>query len=433
MKRITGLLTKMCTEFLPDALAFCLILTLVLFCAALSFTTHTSLELIGFWGDGLWNLNSFSMQMVMILLLGHLIATSKILQKMLQFISHIPKTSGQGLIFLSLISLLACWLNWGFGLIVAGSLAVAFSQRFPKLHFGVLLATGYSGFLIWHGGLSGSIPLSVAGEDQVMKSLGLGSISLKETIFSTENLWMILGIFILFPITSWFMRKSENETEISLSEKLLTSEVRSITNFREWMENSAYPLKVLGILVGVYILVKLNSDFKLQLNSMNSILFGLSFFLYPTIRDYISALQKSVVTVAPLLIQYPLYAGIMSVTQSSGLGEQISRLFVSWATPETFEFWCFMSAGVVNFFVPSGGGQWLIQGPIMLKAANTLGVSVEKTILAISWGDAWTNLVQPFFALPILAMAKRELKDMMSASFVYFVVSGIFLSLMMLT
>jgi short-chain fatty acids transporter len=118
----------------------------------------------------------------------------------------------------------------------------------------------------------------------------------------------------------------------------------------------------------------------------------------------------------------------MGLMQYSGLADQISLAFLNIATPSTLPMWTFLSGGLVNFFFPSGGGQWVVQGPIMLKAAHALSVDPGKVSMALAWGDAWTNLIQPFWALPLLALAKLQLKDIMGYCLVYTFVSGLIIS-----
>jgi short-chain fatty acids transporter len=133
-----------------------------------------------------------------------------------------------------------------------------------------------------------------------------------------------------------------------------------------------------------------------------------------------------------IIIQFPFYAGIMGMMTASGLAAVMSEGFVSISNEFTFPFFTFLSAGVVNFFVPSGGGQWAVQAPVMLEAAQTLGVSIPKTAMAVAWGDAWTNLIQPFWALPALAIAGLKAKDIMGYCVLMLIVSGVIISVGML-
>lgn len=147
---------------------------------------------------------------------------------------------------------------------------------------------------------------------------------------------------------------------------------------------------------------------------------------------YVRAVNEGIKTCGGIVLQFPFYAGIMGMMIHSGLAVSLSEVFVNISNQTTLPFFTFLSAGIVNFFVPSGGGQWAVQGPIMIPASKILDVPYSTTIIAIAWGDAWTNLVQPFWALPLLAVAKLKIRDIMGYTTVVLLVSGIIISLFML-
>lgn len=432
MRKISQALAQFFSAYLPDALSFCLILSFFVFAAALMFTATPALDLLSSWGDSLWNLHTFAMQMVLILLFGHLLAQSPTAKKILSQLSALPKSEGSAAVWLVILSSLACWLNWGFGLMSAATLAISFKQRFPRLHFGFLVATGYAGFLVWHGGLSGSIPLSIAGEDKILSTLALGSIPLSATIFSSSNVFLVITLIVALALTAFFLRTSSEEGGLQLKALDSMDPDEQAVTFTERLQSNAWVLRSVAVVGFVYLGFYFVRQGSFHINSVNLIFFFLVLLSYGSVKAFSQELEKSVRVVAPILIQYPLYAGIMGMIQSSGLAELMSQYFVNRATVETFPLYTFLSAGLVNFFVPSGGGQWVIQGPIMLKAALELNVPIEKVVMAISWGDAWTNLIQPFWALPLLSMAQMKLQDIMSYCVIYLLVSGIVISGFML-
>jgi len=150
--------------------------------------------------------------------------------------------------------------------------------------------------------------------------------------------------------------------------------------------------------------------------------------LHGTPAKFLKALQSSIGSASGIIIQFPFYAGIMGLMQYSGLVNQMSSFFVEISTQETLPLLTFLSAGLVNFFIPSGGGQWVVQGPVMLKASQSLGVDPGKISMAIAWGDAWTNMIQPFWTLPLLGLAKIQLKDIMGYCLVITIISGVIIS-----
>lgn len=431
MRTLSETLARFFSKYLPDALSFCLILSLFVFAAALIWTPAGPVTLLGFWGDALWNLHTFAMQMVLILLFGHLLAQSAPAKRVLSRLAQLPQSEGSAVVFLVVVSSLACWLNWGFGLMCAATLAITLKQRFQRLHFGFLVATGYAGFLVWHAGLSGSIPLSIAGEDKILSSLGLESIPLSRTILSPMNLLLVATLILVLVVTALLLKTNSSET-LSAPEASDPAPAPRAVSVSEKLQVSPWVLRILAGVGFIYLGFYFYQQGAFHINSVNLIFFFLVLLAYGSVKSFTLELEKSVRVVAPILIQYPLYAGIMGMIQSSGLAELMSEWFLNFATPATFPLFSFLSAGLVNFFVPSGGGQWVIQGPIMLKSALVLQVPVEKVVMAIAWGDAWTNLVQPFWALPLLSMARMELKDIMSFCVIYLVVSGLVIAGFML-
>lgn len=421
MKRLIGPFTRICEAFLPDAFVFCLLLTLVVFAAAGFATPHSPILLIEFWYKDFWSLHSFAMQMVFVLIGGHMLATTPVVRKILAILTSFIKTETQGLILLAMFSITANWINWGFGLIVSGILAVELSKKIGKVNFGLFVATAYAGFLVWHGGLSGSIPLKIAGNDEILSRVYPGlTIPLSETIFSSWNLLIIFLLFITLPILALFMR-TDDKNNISIQDENPQQELIG-TTVRDQLENSRL---VNWIFFSIFLIVMWNIQTPLDINRVNFIFLFLAFFLHGTPKRFLSALQNSVGFSAGIIIQFPFYAGIMGLMQQSGLADQVSALFVHISSAQTLPLWTFLSGGLVNFFIPSGGGQWVVQGPIMLKAAQSLSVSPAKISMALAWGDAWTNLIQPFWALPLLGMANLKLKDIMGYCLIYLLVSGL--------
>jgi short-chain fatty acids transporter len=427
MKRVVILFTKICEAYLPDAFVFCLILTLVVFGAASVVTPFGPLELVDFWGKDFWSLNAFAMQMVFILISGHMLASTPLVQSFLHFIVKRVETEKSALVLISLFSTLACFLNWGFGLIVSGLFAVELAKKLKKVNFGLFVATAYSGFLVWHGGLSGSIPLKISGKDEILtKVFPDMSVPLSSTIFSTWNLALVATIFLIFPFIALSLRTDE-KIEVQVPEAPQASAIDE-SSFRFLLENFKGFNLVFFFFFALVIVAALRRGESLDISKINGIFLFLALLLHRTPRHFLKALQDSIGYASGIIIQFPFYAGLMGLMQYSGLADQISLAFLNIATPSTLPMWTFLSGGLVNFFIPSGGGQWVVQGPIMLKAAHALSVDPGKVSMALAWGDAWTNLIQPFWALPLLALAKLQLKDIMGYCLVYTFVSGLIIS-----
>lgn len=427
MKRVIGFFTGIFEAYLPDAFVFSLILTLVVFLAALILTPSNALDLVDYWGRDFWSLNGFSMQMVFILLTGSVLARSPLFKNLLSKVSGTIHSESAALLVLVLFSILTCWINWGFGLIVSGVLAIEIARKLKRVNFSLLIATAYSGFLVWHGGLSGSIPLKVAGKDEILQKIYPDlSIPLSETIFSSGNLMILGAIVLTMPLLILSFRGGE-QIELNF-EQPHRKEIPSLSNesgLRSFLENSWFLTIIFFILFAVNGVLYFRSGRSLDIDRLNFIFLFFALLLHGSPRSFLKAVSESIESCAGVIIQFPLYAGIMGIMASSGLAGIISEAFVSISTPETLPLFTFFSGGIVNFFVPSGGGQWVVQGPVMLKAAQSLSVDPRKIIIALSWGDAWTNLIQPFWALPLLGMAGLGLNDIMGYCFFVLLWSGI--------
>lgn len=420
MKRLIGFFTRLCEAYLPDAFVFGLLLTLVVFVAAWGLTPHSPLALVGFWGKDFWSLNAFAMQMIFVLITGHMLATTPLADRALKAVTARVHSESTALVIIALFSALACWLNWGFGLIISGVLAVELARKLGSVNFGLFVATAFAGFLVWHAGLSGSIPLKIAGTDEIMNQVFPGhSVPLTQTIFSGWNLLAVILVTLALPVMALLMR-TEDKVQVKVPE-VRPEVAASAETWRDRMENG----RALNVLFFLFFVVVLFGSGAFDINKVNTIFLALALLLHQTPRKFLAALQKSFGFASGIAIQFPFYAGLMGLMQHSGLADEISLVFVRIATPATLPLWSFLSAGIVNFFIPSGGGQWVVQGPIMLKAARELGVDPGKIAMAIAWGDAWTNLVQPFWALPMLALAGLRLKDIMGYCLMYLLVAGL--------
>lgn len=419
-------------RYLPDPYIFVAILTLVVFLLGLGLTDSSPMDMVTHWGDGFWALLAFTMQMVIVLVAGHVLASSPFFKKLLSTLAGLAKTPGQAIVLVSVVSLIACWINWGFGLVIGALFAKEIAKKVKTVDYRLLIASAYSGFIIWHGGLGGSIPLSIATADHPFAGM-IGVIPTSETLFSTYNLIIIAALIISVPILNRFMMPKPEDTVV-VDPKLLLDEieievVEKVTPASR-LENSVILSMLIGALGVAYLIQHfVTKGFDLNLNIVNLIFFVLGIIFHGTPKRFLAAVSNAVKTAGGIIIQFPFYAGIMGMMVASGLAGVMSEWFVSISTEATFPVFAFLSAGLVNFFVPSGGGQWAVQAPIMLEAAQTLGVSYSKTAMAIAWGDAWTNMIQPFWALPALAIAGLRAKDIMGYCVFVLLLSGVVITI----
>ncbi|WP_297895778.1 short-chain fatty acid transporter [Shewanella sp.] len=434
-------LVKLVDRYLPDPYIFVLLLTLVVLIAAVVAEHKTPLEVISYWGDGFWTLLSFSMQMLLVLVAGFMLASSPPIKKLLDVIAGFAKSAPQAIILVTLVSLVASWINWGFGLVIGALFAKALARR-VKVDYRLLVASAYAGFVVWHGGLAGSIPLTIATAGHFTESQ-IGIIPTSETIFASFNLLLVAVLFVVIPLVNRFMLPEEKDS-IYVDPKVLNEpdveNVPSMLDADSGKDNSNRPAdklensRLLGWSVGGAGLVYLGYYFwvqggSLNLNLVNFLFLFLAIVLHQTPRSLLTSLNEAIKGGAGIVIQFPFYAGIMAVMVQSGLAQSISEGFVAIASADSLPFWSFISAGIVNIFVPSGGGQWAVQAPIMLPAAQALGADVARVAMAVAWGDAWTNLIQPFWALPVLAIAGLKARDIMGFCLMQLMITGVIISI----
>ena len=421
-------LVRLVDRYLPDPYIFVLILTLIVIAAAMAIEGHGPIAVIGMWGDGFWDLLAFSMQMLLVLVTGFMLASTPSVKRVLVALARRVKSPGAAIVTVSLISLLAHWINWGFGLIVSALFAKEVA-RLVRVDYRLLIASAYSGFVIWHGGLSGSIPLSIATPGHPFEAL-TGIIGTGRTTFAFFNLAIVAALLVVVPLVNRLMLPSEADS--FYVDRALLPDVApddgKIERPADRLETSRSISWLVGLAGVVWLVTYFGRGGGLMLNTVNFLFLTLAILLHGTPRRFLASLQEAIKGGGGIVIQFPFYAGIMGIMVGSGLADTMSKALLSVASERTLPFLVFISAGIVNFFVPSGGGQWAVQGPAILPAANALGADVARVAMAVAWGDAWTSLIQPFWVLPVLAIAGLQAKDVMGYCAVHLLLTGIIIS-----
>lgn len=431
LRRFTRLCVRLVERYLPDPFLFAVLLTFVVFIMGLIWTPSGPLEMIRHWGNGFWGLLDFTMQMVLILVLGHALARAPSVERALKAVAGLTRDPGKALMLTTFVATVASWISWGFGLVVGALFAREVSKRVPDVDYRLLVAGAYSGFLVWHGGLSGSVPLKLATDDQ----FGV-MVPTSDTLFAAFNLVPVIVLAVTLPFLIRWMQPPRPE-RVTVRPELLQEDASGLSGADDSAETPAERLETsaaislvtaaMGLIFILWFFVE--KGFQLDLNIINFIFLMAGIALHRTPRRYLAAISEAVRKAGGIVLQFPFYAGIMGMMASSGLGEKISELFVSISNKTTFPLFTFLSAGLVNLFVPSGGGQWAVQGPIMLAAGEALGVDPAKTAMAVAWGDAWTNMIQPFWALPLLAISRLKARDIMGYCVVVLLYSGLVIGL----
>jgi len=415
---ISRFFTNIVNKYLPDPLVFAILLTIITFILGITITPHSAIDMVNMWGNGFWNLLAFAMQMALVLVTGHALASSGPVKKAMSSLASVAKTPAQGVMLVGFASAVACVINWGFGLVVGAMFAREVARRIPKCDYRLLIATAYMGFLTWHGGISASIPLVAATAGNPMEKLA-GLIPISQTIFTPYNIFITVGLVIAVPLMARMMLPKENE--IVAIDPALLQEDASVdkvlgpdATWAEKLEES----RILAWVVGLFGIIYLGAyfaqkGFDINVNTVNLIFLTAGILLHKTPMAYVRAVTAAAKGTAGILIQFPFYAGIQIMMEHSGLGGIITNWFVNVSTAETFPVMVFFSSALVNFAVPSGGGHWVVQGPFVIPAAQALGADLGKATMAIAYGEEWMNMAQPFWALPALAIAGLGVRDIM--------------------
>ena len=438
-KKFTNGCVRVVNRWLPDPFLFAIILTIVVFIAAMVGTQQSAVELLWAWGgkgatkDGFWSLLAFAMQMALVLVLGSAMASANVCKKALGAIASMAHNKRSAILITTFVSTICCWLNWGFGLIAGALLAREVAKRVRDVDYPLLIASAYSGFVIWHAGLSGSIPLQIGAEGGTTILDVAYYAPTSATIFHPMNLLMVGVILVLMPFVNYAMHPDADHA-ILVDPALLVDEKEreyKIETPADKIEHSRI-LWVITLVLGfayiVYYFVQ--KGFNLDLNIVNMIFLFLGILLHGDLRKYVDAIADAAAGAAGILLQFPFYAGIMGLMVAANadgvsLASIIANFFTNISNNVTFPVLTFLSAGIINFFVPSGGGQWAVQAPIVMPAATEMGIEYGRAAMAIAWGDQWTNMIQPFWALPALGIAGLSARNIMGYLVIVTIFTGV--------
>lgn len=430
--RATGFFVYLFESIMPDPYVFAVLLTFITAIVANTLAPTGSVgSIAAAWYSGIFNILTFAFQMVLILVTGYALASSPIVHSLLEKLASLATSPRSAVSLTIVIGMVASWLNWGFGLVTAALLAREIAKR-VRLDFGWLVAAAYTGFVISTEGLSGSIVLSQATPGSALnlveKVTGHG-LSLSQTVFTRFNLLPVIVLFILLPLIYRHMQPPAAHSLIVDPERLRAEDQRKqvaekvgtigASLDRAWVLNA---LLVVGCSLSLALQWR-RAGFALDLNSVIVIFLLLGLLLHWRPIAYVEAITSAARVTGPLILQYPLYGGIMGIMTATGLAGVISKAFLTFSTARTLPFWTYLSSLVITLFIPSGGGHWAVQGPFVLPAARDLHASLAGTTMAVAMGESVANMIQPFWALPILAIAGIGMRRMMGFMVITFVIA----------
>ena len=393
------------------------------------------------WYNGLFGILAFAFQMVLVLVTGYALSNSPPVRRLLDGLAGIATTPKRAVVVVVLTVMTTSFVNWGCGLVVAGLLAREIGKRI-RIDFGWLVAAAYSGWIIWASGLSSSIALAQATSGSalnVVQKMTGKVLPLNETVFAPFNLVPVLLLAVLVPILYCAIQPTEADTVAADSARLIAEDqVRpvkvdeSLTMARRL--ERAWVLNLIVVIAGLAALgvTWAKSGFNLDINSVIFLFFIAGLLLHWRPIAYVEAVNNAARVTGPLILQYPLYGGIMGIMTVTGLADVISKAFVAFSNVRTLPFWNFIASMIISLFIPSGGGHWAVQGPFAVPAAAQLNTSQAATAMAVAMGEQVTNMIQPFWALPVLAIAGISLRRVMGFTVMSFFVGALVFGLALL-
>jgi len=427
LARLGEVFSRWAERWVPDPFVLALALTLITLLGGLALSGSVSAVLLGWYGGfSSTPLLAFALQMCLILVTGQALASSPPVQRIVRAIARWPKQTPAAAGLVALIACVTGLIQWGLGAVVAAfvvrEIAHSAAEDGRPMDIPVLGAAAYAGLAVWHGGLSGSAPLKAAESAQFTQA-AMEAIPVSETLFSSLNVVVSGGLLVLLPLMCVALAPKEAAVPEMPSTRGTASPA---------MKRSLLGLFIGGAAVVLVVFGWFGGDVAFDLNSVNLFFLALALAAHGSIRSFLDSVSEGARGAGAIIVQFPLYFGILGVMQASGMIERLSSTMASVASTTTFPLLTFLSAGLVNFFVPSGGGQWALQSDVLLTSGATLGLDPGRTVMAFAFGDEWTNLLQPFWALPLLAITGLKARQIAGYTAILAIGMGLYVGLVLL-
>ena len=444
LKNLGDSLTSWTERWIPDALVIVWILTIITFIMALIWGKTDAHGALMAWGKGFWALLKFGMQMCLIMMTGYILACSPPIRKILDGLSSLPNADKpyQAIIAMALFSMITAWFQWGLSLIGSAMFALFLIRRNPNTDYRLLVAAAYLGLgCTWHAGLSASAPLLVNTDNNFLIKSGLldSTISTSQTIFTPFNIILLIIVIVVITALMAAMHPSKERTykiKPELLDKLKLYEAPerptggvTVSQWLNWWPGFNIIIAAAGLIWLGYAVSTKGFAKSVNLNNINLFFLMLGVLFHWRPWSFLKATEDAGKAVWGIIIQFPFYAGIFGLFKFTALATAMTSAFVAVSNPSTYLLYIYWYAGFLNYFVPSGGGEWAVTAPYLIPAAQQLGVSIPKTVLAYAWGDMLTDMIQPFWAIAMLAVAKLEFREIMGwlllVFIVYFVITSV--------
>lgn len=433
-RRLGAGLSDLTERWVPDAWVICMMLTAIAMLGCLFGADAGVEETVLAWGSGVWKVLGLAMQFTIAIVAAHACSTAPAVHRLFSWLAALPNPSKpvQAVALAGLVSLVTGYLNWAFCMVACAMFTPFVLKHNPRVDVRVLLCASYIGLgTLWHGGLSGSAPLILATPGNPLLNPASGPpvverlYPVTETLFNPFNLVFIVVIGAVGLVTACLLHPSRDARTLSpeQADSLLPKPPQPeppartpadhIDNFRGWVVLAvvlfAYPLG--------HSIATRGFGSSWTIDAYNASFLVLALALHGRPRSFLRACRAGVDSAWGVIVQFPFYAGIFGLLQETGLGRWLGDLFADVATTRTYPFVVYAYSCFMNLFVPSAGSKWMIEAPFLIPAGEQLDVSVTTVLLAYAYGDSTTNLIQPFFAIPILAVTRLRFGDIVGYTF----------------
>ena len=431
--RLALALNRWSDRYLPSALGIAVLLTFATFLLASVFGFQDAplsarpLRAVQAWGGGLWGLLAFAMQMCLVMLTGYIVAVSPLFTRALDALARVPRGPRWAVAWMGLLSMTLGLLNWGVSIVGSAVLARALARHRQDVDYRLLVAAAYLGLgCTWHAGLSASAPMTVAAPRNDFVAAGFLStpIPAAETIGSPFNLVLALVVVAAMTVLVAALHPRREDTFVvdpALLREPADDEREEAGGF---IDRSPVVPALLALAAAVHLarVFAQRGLGALDINTVNLAFFALGLVLHGSLRSFGRAAARGAGYLHGIVVQFPLYAGMGALIKDSGLALRIADGLVAHASARWMPLLVYWYSGIVNYFVPSGGSKFAIEAPYLFPAAAALGVAPSAVVLAYAWGDMMTDVIQPFWAIPLLGVARLDFRAIAGYCAVIFVV-----------
>lgn len=445
-------------KLMPDSFIFAVLLTFIVVIMALVFVQASPVKIVQSWYKGFWAYLGFSMQMVVLLIFGYSLAITRVGVKVIDAITGIAKTPPQAVALVAGAGAILALINWGLGIVAGIFLCIGAARRVKGVHWPLLVASAFIGAMAgtaWSVSITEPLLVNSPGWGWtpdivpiIEKEIGqkLLPMGFDKTIYAPASIVALIVTPIIAMLSCYFMHPTPERTrpiDHEALEKLAAEAHFTLEKPKEmklaeklnW-SRTIWILTCIMTFAAIFLWFQEKSFLQLDLNMYNFIFIGLAMLLHENLARFVESVKLATKAAFGIILQFPFYAGIFGIMAYTGLLKVVAGWFVAASTTFTYPLITMLSSGITNIFIPSSGGIWMVQGPVMVLAASSLGVGLPLTVMAFTVGEVLTNTIQPFWALPLLGATGTEMRTIMgycliACLFEFIVVALIYLFLPM--